>query len=362
MTRLETGCEISLNKSIPDETSRRYHRQDILPVWPVDGRQRLARASVLIIGCGALGCAAAEQLARAGVGKLILLDRDVVDLSNLQRQVLFDEEDAREGRSKADAAARRIRAINTDVKAVPLPLDFDSDNALSIVREHKPTVIIDAADNAQARYLLNDVCVKESIPFVYGGVIGVEGRVLGVVPGISPCLRCVFPQPPGAGEIQTCDTAGVLNSAVSIVASMQVVEALRILFDVANPRLIRIDAWSGSVISTDAGDRDVNCPCCVKHKFEFLDAAPQLSRLCGRNVVQVRTPRGQRLDLQAIATRAAKLGTIQASELMLKIVPNDQPRDGPPLAATIFADGRMLVFGTDSPAVARSLFSKIVGA
>ena len=338
----------------------RYHRQSILPQFPAGAQDRLASTSVLIVGCGALGCASAEQLVRAGVGRVAMVDRDVVEWTNLQRQSLFDENDARHGTSKAEAATARLRQINSGVIVQPLAIDLDAGNIESVMAEQltgRFNLVLDGTDNAQSRYLLNDACVKRGIDFVYAGVLGVEGRVLGVRPGKTPCLRCVFPQPPDAGELDTCDTAGVLQAAVAMVASVQVTTAFRMIFDVFEPTLVRVNAWEMSVIATRAGEIDAACPCCQKRQFDFLNRPPQMSKLCGRNVVQVRTPNQQRLDLSVIARRMEKLGTVQTSGLMLKLVLDESPG----LSMSIFADGRMLVFGTDSVSVAKSVMARVIG-
>jgi molybdopterin-synthase adenylyltransferase len=338
----------------------RYHRQSILAAFPADAQQRLADTHVTVLGCGALGCAAAEQLCRAGIGKLTLIDRDVVELTNLQRQVLFDESHARAGTPKVVAAKERLSQINSCVVVHPLPIDIDSGNIESTLQVHRTSrfnLTLDATDNAQTRYLLNDVCVKHGFDFVYGGVVGMEGRALGVRPGQTPCLRCIFPMPPDAGELDTCDTVGVLGASVMQVASTQVTIALQMIFDQFSPQLIRINTWQHTTTSSDAGPRDESCTCCGKGEFEFLNQPPAPSKLCGRNAVQVKTPGGQRLDLVPLSVKLARLGTVQATPLMVKLVLDEHPN----LAISLFADGRMIVFGTDSQSVGKSIMARIVG-
>ncbi len=210
----------------------RYHRQTLLPQFGAEGQARLAAAPVLVVGCGALGSVLADQLVRAGVGYTRVVDRDVVEITNLQRQVLFDEADARDGAPKAIAAARRLAAVNSSVVIEPIIADVHARNVEEIAGvgeaggAWKADLILDGTDNVETRYLLNDVSIKHGVPWVYGACVGTEGRVMLVRPGKSPCLRCIFPEPPGPGELPTCDTAGVLGAASAVVASLQVAAAL----------------------------------------------------------------------------------------------------------------------------------------
>ena len=261
----------------------RYHRQELLPWVGEAGQARLAGSRVLLVGCGALGTTAAEQLARAGVGSITVADRDVVEWTNLQRQTLFAERDV--GRPKAVAAAERLGAVNSSVRVDARVADVDADGVEALALEPRPAdVIVDGTDNAQTRYLLNDVAVKHGVPWVYGGCVGTDGRVMAVVPGLgeTPCLRCVFPDPPAAGELATCDTAGVLGPAASAVASLQAVAALKILTghaaDAAGS-LLTIDFWRGRHRAIDLTNaRRPDCPCCGLRRFDFLDAPPDRRR------------------------------------------------------------------------------------
>ncbi|MFT3788475.1 MAG: ThiF family adenylyltransferase [Tepidisphaeraceae bacterium] len=342
----------------------RYHRQSLLPAIGPAGQARIRSASVLVVGVGALGSVVAEQLARAGVGRLTLVDRDVVEWTNLQRQVLYEEADAKRSLPKVEAAAKRLHAINSDVAVDSCPIDLDASNLPSLIDDVKPTVIVDGTDNAATRYLLNDLSIDRGIPWVMGGSIGMEGRVMPVLPGRGPCLRCVYPTPPSPGELATCDTAGVLGPIVTIVGAQQAALALRMLVgDAASivPSLLVIDSWDGRFHSIDLVEaKRTDCPCCGARNFEFLNGqlAPAGAKLCGRNAVQVRAASGaKRVDLRQLRERLKSVADLDASDLMLKAVLHDRPE----LALTIFADGRMIVFGSEDPVLARSIYSRVVG-
>ena len=225
--------------------NNRYARQQILPEIGENGQAKLAQSSVFIVGCGALGCFQAELLARAGLGRLRIADRDLVEWSNLQRQVLFDESDAAANVSKAEAAAHRLRAINSTISVESLAVDVTTRNAESLLAD--ADLVLDGTDNFETRYLVNDVCIKQGKPWVYAGVLGTVGMVMPVLPGLGPCLRCVVPSPPDPGAVPTCDTAGVLNSAVAVMASMQVTIGLRILLGSPRPTRASYTPMSGTV-------------------------------------------------------------------------------------------------------------------
>jgi adenylyltransferase/sulfurtransferase len=338
----------------------RYHRQTLLPQIGEAGQARLARAHVLLVGCGALGTVTAEQLARAGLGYLRVCDRDLVETTNLQRQVLFDESDAAAGRPKAVAAAERLRGINSSITVESHVVDVHSGNIETIM--DGVGLVLDGTDNAETRYLVNDAAVKHGRPWVYGACVGTSGRVMAILPGKTPCLRCMFPQPPGPGELETCDTAGVLASAANVVASLQVVEAMKILVGdaTAGRKLVTLDVWPLRIktISTD-GARRSDCPTCCERKFEFLHARPGQTAmsLCGRNTVQVRpTSNGTAIDLDAAADRLAVAGPVERSPFFVRC----NLRDGN-LSITLFPDGRAMVHGTADLSVARSIYARFIG-
>lgn len=333
----------------------RYARQQILPEIGANGQAKLAASTVFILGCGALGSFQAELLARAGVGRLRIADRDLVEWSNLQRQVLFEESDAAANVSKAEAAARRLRAINSTIAVEALAVDVTTRNAESLLAD--ADLVLDGAENFETRYLLNDVCIKQDKPWVYAGVIGVAGMVMPILPGRGPCLRCVVPCPPDPGATPTCDTAGVLNSAVGVIASLQVTMALRILTGSppADVGLFHIDVWNGS-FELMRFQRDERCPCCMLGNFEFLDAS-QVSRttsLCGRNAVQVNPARSVELDFEALRRRLELVGRVTSSGLLIRFKADDGEM-------VIFPDGRAIVANTTDVAVARTFYARYIG-
>lgn len=340
----------------PLDTSR-YQRQELLPQIGKAGQAKLAASRVLLVGCGALGCTIAEHLARAGVRDLRIIDRDVVEWTNLQRQVLFDEADAREGTPKAVAAGERLFRVNSEVVVSTIVADFHS---ASIGHAVGVDVILDATDNVDTRYLINDVAVKYGIPWVYGACVGTEGRVMPVVPGRTACLRCVFPEPPAGSELPTCDTAGVLGPVASVVGSLQAIEAIRLL--VGGPEAVRGALWSGDLWAGRAraieAERNPDCPACGRREFPFLAKPPaQSTTLCGRDSVQVRPAHPLRLDLAAAAGKLAGVGEVQQSPFLVRCrLPGE-----PAIQLTLFQDGRMIVTGTTDGDKARSLYARYVG-
>lgn len=337
----------------------RYHRQEILPQIGAAGQRRLAEAQVLLIGCGALGSVVAEQLVRAGLGRLRLVDRDLVEWTNLQRQVLFDEKDARQALPKAVAAAQRLAAVNSTVAVEPKVTDAHAANIQPLADGCQ--LIIDATDNAATRYLINDLSVQRGLPWIYGACIGTEGRVMVLQPPNTACLRCIYPQPPGAGELPTCDTAGVLGPAAAVVGALQAALALRLLVSGSCPdQLLSLDVWAAQwrAIQTTAA-RSAGCPCCGLRRFEFLEATEQTPiTLCGRQAIQVRGTPGTVLDLPQLAQRWSGMEDVQLSSYLLR----GRVAGANQLSLTVFADGRTIVHGTDDPGRARSLVARFVGS
>ena len=336
----------------------RYSRQVLFPPIGVQGQQRLSRAHVTLIGCGALGSAIAEMIVRAGIGHLLLIDRDFVELSNLQRQMLFDERDVAENLPKAQAAARRLRQINSSVEITPIVADVNHENIQQFVEQS--TLILDGTDNLQTRYLINDVAIKLSIPWVYGACIAARGMVMAIQPGGRPCLRCLFDEPPEPGQMETCDTAGIIGPIVNIIAGLQVTEALKLLAadtEATNPSLINIELWQNQLRQTPLDNLTDGCACCRDRNFEFLGGRGSLSTisLCGSNAVQIR-PRRQhpKLDLAELAGRLAESGPVTRNEFLLKLTLPDREM-------TVFPDGRAIVKGTNSIDEARSLYARYVG-
>ncbi|HSI33277.1 MAG: ThiF family adenylyltransferase [Phycisphaerae bacterium] len=338
----------------------RYHRQSLLPQIGSAGQERLARARVLLVGCGALGTTIADQLVRAGVGHLTVVDRDVVEATNLQRQTLFDERDATAGAPKAVAAADRLRAVNSSVEITPVVTDVHSGNSEGLLGS-KTDLILDGTDNVSTRYLINDVAVKHDVPWVYGAAVATEGRVMSIFPGRTPCLRCLFPNPPAAHELPTCDTAGVLGMGAAVVGAFQAMQAIKILVG-ATPEaeMLALDFWPWRVrtINTAEARRD-DCPCCGMRRFEFLAARPDSSlTLCGRNAIQIRPTQSTRVDLPALAERIRPGGRTEVTPHLVRCHLSDP--DG--VTLTVFADGRTLIQGVTDPGRARALHARWVGA
>ena len=332
----------------------RYSRQILFPGIGERGQEALGRAHAVIAGCGALGSFHAAALARAGVGRLTIVDRDYVEPSNLQRQWLFEESDAAQMLPKAVAAERRIAAINSGISVRGVVADLTASNAAGLLGD--ADVILDGTDNFETRYLINDFAVSRGIPWIYGAAVGSYGLVMPVLPGRTACLRCVYPDPP-AGAQPTCETAGVLGPIVSAVASLQAADALKILCgrpELVRARITTIDVWDGGVRQIDGPPRDPDCPCCARREFPWLEetANPPV-RMCGRNAIQLREREGP-LDLEALKMRLSPLGEVRANEFAVRFVT-------PPYELTIFADGRVIVKGATEPGVARSLYARYVG-
>ncbi len=335
----------------------RYHRQSLLPFIGPDGQARLGGARVLLVGCGALGGVVAEQLVRGGVGFLRVADRDTVEWTNLQRQVLFDEADARAAAPKAAAAARRLGQVNSAVAVEPAVVDVHAGNVAELMADVDVTV--DGTDNAETRYLLNDAAVSAGKPWVYGGCVAADGRVMAVRPGVTPCLRCVYPDPPAVGELPTCDTAGVLGPAAAVVASLQVVATLKLILGVDVPGLTVLDLWANRFRVVDPGGPDPGCPCCGRRAFPFLARPVEggVAHLCGRDAVQVRPLTPARTDLAALAARLAGVGPVERTPFLLRCRPDGEAG----VTLTVFGDGRTLVGGTTDVGRARSLVNRFLG-
>ncbi|MCK6486600.1 MAG: ThiF family adenylyltransferase [Phycisphaerae bacterium] len=338
----------------------RYSRQILFHRVGPEGQQRLAAARVAVIGCGALGSALANLLARAGVGYLRIIDRDYIELNNLQRQTLFDEQDIADNLPKAAAAARKIARINSAVAVEPIVADVTPANVESLC--DGVDLLLDGLDNLDTRYLMNDAAVRHGRPWIYGACIGVTGMMMPIRPGVSPCLRCIFPEPPPPGAIETCDTAGILGPVVDLVAAWQSIEALKLLLgrgDDVQRRLMQLDAWSGEVAWFDmAAARDPACVCCGQRRFEFLEgrAGGRTATLCGRDAVQIAPRPGTLLRFEDVAARVAPFcpepPTFNRFLLRFRI---------PPHEVTLFPDGRAIIKGTTSPDEARTLYSRYIG-
>jgi len=348
---MQTGEELKSDTQI----NKRYARQTALPVIGLKGQERLLSTTLLIIGCGALGSVQAELAARAGIGRIIIADRDIPEIHNLQRQTLFDERDVLDRIPKAEAAVRRLRAINSEIVVEPVITDVTRENILDLVAQ--ADIVLDGTDNFETRYLINDACVSKGKPWVYGGTLGTRGLVLSVRPGAGPCLRCVFPDPPSSGPHPTCETDGVLNTAVMIAASLQVNMAFKTLLceETAVDYLWRFDLWQ-SEVKHSLISRDQNCVCCGLRNFEYLNAARGASSIvfCGRNGVQITPDHPVISDLKQLAEKLSVVGTVSSNGLVLECIVDHR-------RLVIFPDGRVLVLGTTDPSEARSLAARILG-
>jgi len=323
----------------------------LLPEIGRSGQKRLAKGRAVVIGCGALGTHSVSFLARAGVGDIRVIDRDIVDITNLQRQTLFEEADV--GRPKAKVAEGRIARTNSAIKGSGTVSDVNAGNIEGFL--DGADVVIDATDNMETRFLVNDACVKLGIPWVYGGAVGVSGMVLAIVPD-GPCLRCVFRSLPEPGELPTCDTAGIINTLPAAVSALQVTEAFKILMGKKpSPELMVLDVWNPDIQRIKV-KKDPQCPCCGRRRFEYLTArrGKVALTMCGRNSVQVTPAKARKGDLGGVAKRLAKLGDVSVVEGVVRFRAKDAE-------LTIFPDGRTIVAGTADPVRAKDLYSKYVG-
>lgn len=339
-------------------SSSRYSRQILFREIGEQGQRQLARSSALVVGCGALGCSIAEILVRAGVGRVRIVDRDLVEETNLQRQILFDEEDARSLQPKAEAAAVRLREINSSIEIEGLVVDLTPATIAKCAGDMD--VLVDGTDNFEARFLVNDWCVREGIPWIYGAAVGSYGVTMNILPPDGPCLACVFEAAPPAGSSPTCDTAGILASAAIVIASLEAAEAIKLLSgrrDRMSKALTVVDVWEGRFDRMTVTKRvDPPCAICGARTFPYLagGASSQTTSLCGRNSVQVSPAETVRLDLTAVASRLESVGLVERNRFLVRA-----KLDG--LELTVFADGRAIVTGTQERARARALYARYVG-
>jgi adenylyltransferase/sulfurtransferase len=337
----------------------RYVRQmRYAPIGEV-GQRNLAKGSVLICGCGALGSVIANTLARAGIGHLRIVDRDFLELNNLQRQVLYDESDVESGLPKAIAAANRLRAINSQIEIEPIVSDVDYSNIGRLITDID--LILDGTDNFETRFLLNDAAQKHSIPWIYGGCIGAEGQSMTIVPGETACLRCLMPEAPPPGTTPTCDTAGILGPIINVIASIESAEAIKILSGnraAINRSLTVVDLWDNRLrsINLDSLVNDSTCDACQQRDFPWLDGrrGGHSSVLCGRNSVQLNFPEKTAVSLNELAIRLASVGHVTTNPFLLRCTVGEY-------VLTVFPDGRAIIGGTDDIATAKTVYAKYIG-
>jgi molybdopterin/thiamine biosynthesis adenylyltransferase len=335
----------------------RYARQVLFGGIGAAGQRKLLAATAVIIGCGALGTVIANHLTRAGVGRLVIADRDFIELNNLQRQILFDEEDIARGLPKAVAAAQKLRRINSSIRIEPVVTDVHFANIETLIAG--ADVVLDGTDNFETRYLINDACVKNGIPWIYGGVIGGVGMSMTIVPHQTPCLRCVFAEIPPPGTAATCDTVGVLGPTVAAIASIESAEAMKLITGNGrrNEGLLTVDLWENRFDMVAIQEKTESCPACGKGNYEFLAAREGIhtTTLCGHNAVQVSVKSAAGIDLAELARKLAPVGEVAVNEFMLRL-----KADGREI--TVFPDARAIIQGTTDVAVAKTLYAKYVGA
>ena len=333
----------------------RYSRQVLFPGIGEAGQQKLAAAHVALAGCGATGAAAASLLARAGVGTLTLIDRDFVEDSNLQRQVLFDEADAREALPKAEAARRKIALFNSAVNVRAHVADLTPGNIHQLLAD--ANIILDATDNFETRYLINDYAIEQRKPWIYSAAIGAYAVTMNVIPEETACLACIFPEPPG-GTVETCDTSGILNTAVNFAASISVTEALKFLTgsrEKMRRTLLSCDLWTNEWSEVSAAAPRPACAACTLRDLRHLrgEGRPHIT-LCGRNSVQIHE-HSRPVDLAALEARLRPHGEVRYNQLLLRFTRGEY-------TLTVFADGRAIIQGTTDPALARSLYARFIGS
>ncbi len=336
------------------EADTRYAKQILFSPIGLKGQRELAASKVTIIGLGALGTVSSNQLCRAGVGYLKLVDRDFVEYSNLQRQLLFDEKDAQEFMPKAVAAAAKLSAANSEIKIESQVADISPRNIEKIISGS--SLVVDATDNIETRLLINDACVKNSIPWVYGAVLGSIGMTMSIVPGKTPCLRCYIEDLPAPGSIPSCDTEGVLSMATGTVASLQSAEALRLLVGLEpTTGILYLDVWNWDFETFDIEKRD-DCPACGKNIYEYLEGEGYsfTTVLCGRNAVQISPPTDKVMDLDRLSGRLETVGKVSFNGYLLTLEVDKHE-------IVLFPNGRAIIHGTDDEAEARTIFARYIG-
>jgi molybdopterin-synthase adenylyltransferase len=337
--------------------SDRYSRQVLFDQIGKSGQLRLQQSRVAIAGCGALGTAQAEALARAGVGELRIIDRDFIEPSNLQRQTMFTEADAADRLPKSVAAKNHLAQINSEVRVEPHIADLSCANVERLIRGCD--LVLDGTDNFATRYLINDACVKHGIPWIYGAAVASYGLTMTIRPGATPCLRCVFEVAPPAAGAPTCDTSGVIMPIISIVAAVQTTEAIKLLTGATEElhgSLMQFDVWRNEWRRINPGPSSPNCSTCGLRRFTALEpaAAEFVAVLCGRNAVQISPAQTTTVDFARLADRLRPVGEVKFNDYLLRFRAGD-------FELTVFADARSIIRGTDQISTARSLYAKYIG-
>lgn len=332
----------------------RYSRQTLFPGIGEEGQKKLVASNVVIVGCGALGTVIATSLVRAGVGTVRIIDRDFIEYHNLQRQVIFDEEDIKAQLPKAIAAERHLKKVNSSIEIEGIVADVNYTNIERLVAG--ADLILDGLDNLETRFLINEVSLKHKIPWVYGGAVAASGMTMNIIPGQTPCLRCIHPEVPGGARMLTCETAGVVNAAPFIIGSLQSAEAIKILVgaEEISRDLVIINVWRSEFRRLKIGRR-ADCLTC-QGKYEFLEAkfGTKTTSLCGQNAVQVLNPQVGQVSFKALATHLKPVGEVSYNEFMLRFKVDNHEM-------VIFPDGRAIVKDTNDEALARGLYAKYIG-
>ncbi len=354
----------SKSESDSKTTTDRYRRQIAFGPFGKEGQAKIGRSRIAVVGIGALGSVIVERLARAGVGSIRLIDRDWVEWDNLPRQTLFTEADATERMPKAQAAAKHLAEINQGVHLQPVVADLTPIRARELLTG--VDLIVDGTDNFETRYLINDASLEFGIPWIHGGCVGASGQTMVCLPGKTACFRCLMPEPMPPEQQATCDSAGVLGPAITMVAGWQAMEAIKILsgnIEAVCRSLVTFDFWYNEIrhIKLDRNTREPGCPACKQGLREFLDGSRFTAAqvLCGRNAVQLHNPTGRTVDLERLAIRLRGVGQVTANPFLLRF--ESMVDEGVPFTITVFRDGRGIVGGTEDPTVARRLFATWIG-
>lgn len=337
----------------PEKIMDRYSRQVILKEIGEEGQGLLLNSDVTVVGCGALGTVIANNLTRAGIGKIQLVDRDLVEMNNLQRQMLFDEKDI--GRPKAVVCAEKLSQINSEIEIIPTVVDLNFSNIEKIIENCD--LVVDGTDNMETRFLINDASVKKGIPWIYGGAIETHGMTMNIIPNETPCFRCIVPQLPKAGTMPTCDTVGVLNMIPVVIGSIESLEAIKILLGKEPNKNLQIyDIWNHKY-DTIFIEKNDNCECCGKHNFEFLNAEKKeiIMPICGSDAVQITPIRQGNLNLDDLAHKLQKLGKVEVTDIVVKFKTDKYE-------LMIFSDARVIINGTSDNKIAKSLYAKYIGS
>lgn len=337
----------------------RYVRQAAFYGIGNQGQKKLLEKAAVLVGCGALGCTSANLLIRSGIRYLKIVDRDYIEKSNLQRQSLFDEDDIRKNLPKAVAAQQKLQKINSEVQTESVVADLNPSNIDYILGN--TNIVIDGTDNFETRFLVNDYCVKKGIPWIYGACIGSTGLTMNIIPSKTPCLRCVLENIPPFGTTETCDTDGIIAPIASMIASVQVAEALKVLtdnLDTLRKGLLKIDLWRNEMrmLHTEEIRGKIDCMACKQHQYEFLSREKYsiATSLCGRNAIQILHHNGSNLNLEKLALRLRALGDVSSNNFLLRFKVDAYE-------LTVFPDGRSIITGTTDASIAKTLYAKYIG-